>query len=106
LYALNTLGGVLGCLAAGFLLLEALGLRGTTWLAAAGNLIVASLAYMLSRSAGAAAPIVPAPAPAGDDRVPGRRALIVVAIALGGFGALALEVVWFRVLLLVFGSTT
>ena len=28
------------------------------------------------------------------------------AIALGGFGALAFEVIWFRVLLLVFGSTT
>ncbi|HKY31584.1 MAG TPA: fused MFS/spermidine synthase, partial [Candidatus Polarisedimenticolia bacterium] len=40
LYALNTLGGVAGCLLAGFFLLEWLGLTGATLAAAAGNFLV------------------------------------------------------------------
>src|SRR5678815_4574423 len=67
LYALNTLGGVIGCLAAGFVLLEAIGLRGTTWLAAAGNFAVAAIAWGLSRRGGAvlARPAAAAPAAPG-----------------------------------------
>ena len=110
LYALNTLGGVAGCLLAGFLLLEALGLRGTTFTAVAGNFLVAGLAWWMSRrrsGAPASAPAASAPpaAVAAPPLTP-RLALVMVAVGLGGFGALVLEVTWTRALLLVFGSTT
>ncbi|MGH9869501.1 MAG: fused MFS/spermidine synthase [Candidatus Polarisedimenticolia bacterium] len=115
LYALNTLGGVAGCLLAGFVLLEGLGLTGTTLAAALGNFLVAGVAWMLSREAGGSearetkAPpkgARPSPAAAGPGSLgPARLALVMTSVALGGFGALALEVVWTRALLLVFGST-
>src|SRR5262245_45448493 len=44
LYALNTLGAVVGCLTATFWLLSAFGTRSTIWLAAGTNLLVAILA--------------------------------------------------------------
>jgi hypothetical protein len=49
LYGCNTVGAVVGCVAANFWLLEALGTRRTLWLASAMNLAVAALAYAVSR---------------------------------------------------------
>jgi spermidine synthase len=124
LYALNTLGGVAGCLVAGFYLLERLGLTGATIAAACGNFLVAGVAWWMSgRAAQASAESAPArdiatPAPRRQARSgettagaapaalgPARLGLVMAAVALGGFGALALEVTWTRTLLLVFGST-
>ncbi|GAB4310960.1 MAG: fused MFS/spermidine synthase [Candidatus Sumerlaeia bacterium] len=48
LYALNTLGAVLGTFLAGFVLIAAVGIRGTTGVAVAINLIVAAVAVMVS----------------------------------------------------------
>jgi len=114
LYALNTLGGVIGCLAAGFALLELIGVYRTTLVAAAGNILVALIAYAMQRGrppsavpAGAAPPSPGGPpAPDGVAAIPpARLALVMGAVFLGGFAALTLEVVWTRTLLLVFGST-
>ena len=44
-YALNTLGAVVGCIVATFWLLEILGTRDTIWLAAAVNGAIASVAW-------------------------------------------------------------
>ena len=49
LYAANTAGAVLGTLAAGFVLLPALGLRGTVWVGVAVNAAVFAIAAALSR---------------------------------------------------------
>jgi hypothetical protein len=49
LYALNTLGAVVGCLAATFWLLEAVGTHNTIWMAAAGNIGVAAAAWIVDR---------------------------------------------------------
>ena len=106
LYFVNTLGAAAGCFLAGFWLLPHLGLRGTTWLAVLGNALVATSAWALDRrrESEAAAPrdrpSGPAPAPL---TTPASWPLWV---AFGsGLAALAFEVVWFRVLVLVFGST-
>ena len=49
LYAVNTLGAVLGTITAAFLLLPALGLRGTVWVGVAANAAVFALAATLGR---------------------------------------------------------
>jgi len=49
LYAVNTAGALLGCLAAGFILIGALGEFGSIMVASAGNLIAAAWAWQASR---------------------------------------------------------
>jgi spermidine synthase len=96
LYAWNTLGAVAGTLACAFLLLPALGIRGTIFLASALSVAAGLLALLLDR-AGAPkdrrstpeAPLAPSP--------PVSR-VAIVAFALSGFAALAGEVLWTRAL--------
>lgn len=54
-YAWNTLGGVLGAITAGFVLIPRFGLRGTLWVAVAGNLLVVLLAMLPGRRRGSEA---------------------------------------------------
>ncbi|MEJ2679880.1 MAG: fused MFS/spermidine synthase, partial [Gemmatimonadota bacterium] len=49
LYAVNTFGAVLGAFAAGFVLILAIGVRETAYLAGAVNLVIAGVAFHLSR---------------------------------------------------------
>jgi spermidine synthase len=118
LYVANTAGAVVGTLAGTFALLPALGMAATNHVAVAANLAVGAAALALSRRAalpGAAAgeaagesPAAAAPAPPTDslDAAPRIRPSGVYALyALGGFAALALEVVWTRALLLTLGTT-
>ncbi len=92
LYAANTLGACVAPLTAEFLLIEALGLRGTAVAAAGLNVLAATLGLMH--------PVARLPArveqPAAS-AVPSR--LLLVAAGAGAL-ALALEVIWFRLLLL------
>ncbi len=120
LYAANTAGAALGAVAAGFLLIPQLGLRGTTWIAVALNLIAAAGAWWLSRSGHGvpASPAVPeraekkarkAPHSLRAPRVnlPGPNPrLAAAAAALSGFVALTYEVAWTRLLALIIGPTT
>ena len=48
LYAANTFGAAAGVFAASFVLIELIGVRGTTWIAASLNLIVACAAYAVA----------------------------------------------------------
>jgi spermidine synthase len=125
LYGWNTLGAVGGVLASETFLVGAFGVRGTALLAAALNLVAAATAAWLSMRLPAAFRLKPEatweryglkpeatseahlPKPEGTlhqhvGRVlldpPGRRWL--VAVFLSGFCLLALEIVWFRLLLL------
>jgi len=97
LYAANTLGACLAPMLAEYYLIGALGLRGTAMVAGALNLLAAAAALGLS-------------APAFAARAPGapmQRAefRLLAAAALAGALALALEVVWFRLLLLYAPAT-
>jgi spermidine synthase len=110
LYAANTVGAMVGTLVAGFILIELLGLMLTTFVAAACNLVAASVALRLARetregsepAAGAGAerssgPAADAPAgPAVGPAVGGRRRAILVATFVSGFVSLALQVLWTR----------
>jgi hypothetical protein len=92
LYAANTFGACLAPLVAEYYLIEALGLRGTALVAASLDVLAAALA--LTQPQGAAAMVAPAP---GTHPFPKR--LLLAAAAAGGL-ALALEVIWFRLLIL------
>ena len=105
LYGWNTLGAVAGAVAGELFLIGALGVRGTALVAAGLDLVAAGVAFTLSRSL---APIPSAAAIA--ERSPlraGARGLRIAAAAfLAGGLLLALEVVWFRFLLLFVASTS
>jgi len=108
LYAANTLGAVLGTVAAGFWMVGEYGMARSFQIAAAANIgvgvvTIALSALRLERApssvpsapAGESPGATPDPAPAAPVRV--RRA-VLVAFAVSGFSSLALELVWFRAL--------
>jgi spermidine synthase len=106
LYSANTGGAILGSSLAGFVLIGGIGIARSTRLAAAINILVGLGALVLeARSARVTGATPPAdPSPSSPARA-GRRAVLAV-FALAGFAGLALEVVWFRVLLLFLPATT
>src|SRR5690348_8614460 len=103
-YGGNIAGGVVGSLAAGFYLLRVYDLAITTYVAVALNVTVAVLALLIARLSPTVQTLrsdrdVHAPL-----RVPGAWA-VYVAIALSGMTALGAEVIWTRLLSLLFGAT-
>src|SRR5688572_16264219 len=94
-YALNTFGGVAGVLLSGFWLPVAIGVRGSMFAAAALNGVAAAAAFVAARGLADAPPKerAAAPPPPAD----GARLLALVA-AVSGFGTLALEVLFTRLL--------
>jgi spermidine synthase len=106
LYFVNTLGAALGCYLAGFTLIPALGLQFTTLLAASLNAVVALTAWWLDRRPRDRVVSEPAPSEHGAVPPPTTPRSWPLVVAFGsGMAALAFEVVWFRVLVLSFGST-
>lgn len=89
LYALNTLGGALGIIAAGFGLPAFIGVRASYGVAAGGSLLAGVLALTLGRSTPAAARAE------ATQSIASRPQLRIVAAGAGAL-ALALEVVWTR----------
>jgi spermidine synthase len=111
LYGLNTLGAVIGAVAAGFFLIQRLGVWHTQLLAVSLNVAVALAAIAAGRfmapalaptSAGPGAEAV-APAPPHEIRA---LRLAFAGTALCGFCALALEVMWTRAISMAVGATT
>jgi spermidine synthase len=124
LYAINTFGAVAGSFLAGYVLLRTIGVSNTIYLAASANVFVAVLALILSRFLGYWQPAtVGNRAESGPrrqhklarqaeqdaatqlSRRTERRALVLLAVCLAGFCALALEVLWTRVLVFVLGTS-
>ncbi len=93
LYALNTLGGAVGALAAGFVLPMLLGFRGSYLLAIGLDLGVGLIALMMARGIAPVAPAITPPAPAQPATAP--RLIWTIAF-LSGFATLAIEVIWTR----------
>jgi spermidine synthase len=119
LYAANTLGAAAGAVLAGFVLIPAMGLQGTTFAGAALNVIAAAGAWVIAKSQGAAIgnPESGARAQGDNERsksrtprslIPDPRSLTLAAAALGasGFASLTLQVVWTRLLVQILGPTT
>ena len=101
-YGGNIAGAVVGSVLAGFYLLRVHDSATATFVAVGVNAVVAVLAIVLAkntpyRQASTDAAII-GPAPGSS--------VIYVAIALSGLTALAAEVIWTRILSLLFGATT
>lgn len=106
LYAINTLGAMAGALCCELVLIEWLGIRGTGYAAAGTNAFAAMIALVLGGVPSTSGTNVLA----SEIRVPRelseRSRRILAAAALSGCSLLALEVVWFRYLLLFnFGTS-
>ncbi|MEO8680434.1 MAG: fused MFS/spermidine synthase [Vicinamibacterales bacterium] len=125
LYAANTLGAAAGAVLAGFVLIPALGLRGSTWIGVALNAIAAAGALAIARSgsaveetpvervsasrkkgskAGAKAPALHQHLHANPPEA--RPWLAAIALGISGFASLTLQVVSTRLLVLILGPTT
>ena len=108
LYAANTLGASSGALLAGYWLLPLLGVRNTTLVAVAANLLVAGLGMRFQRLRAEQLSSVPAPA-AGAAASAGQRELGWIALLIlgcGGFVTLALEVDFIHLLAVSAGNST
>lgn len=104
LYGVNTAGAALGCFLTDWALIPAGGLWMTQATAAALNLVAAAGALRLAAQAAAPRPALPprpiqAPSPGGAALAP-----TALALALSGFAALGMEIVWFRHLGALLGS--
>jgi spermidine synthase len=108
LYGLNTLGAMLGCFCAGFLLLPTVGIAWTVRGAALVNLVLAALALLIAKRAPIAA-VAPGPhalAPTHDEgKSAYSRPLLLVAFALSGFFSLGYEVLWTRAIAFFISNT-
>jgi spermidine synthase len=105
LYAINTLGGALGALAAAYLILPALGVDGTVFASAAGSALIALLALTFRGRA-----VVGSDAPDVNERgsrepaASERRPLFFLAFASGSL-VFAAEVVFTHLLALIIGNS-
>ena len=105
LYGINTLGAMGGSLAAVFLGAPLLGYRGTALAAATLNAAAAGLGILAQRSSPAACACQPSSPDLHLPAPPGRVALCAAAFAVSGFAMLGLEVIWTRLLAMVFLGT-
>jgi len=103
-YGGNIAGGVIGSLLAGFYLLRVHDLAFATYVGVTLNVTVAASAWVIANHAPFIEQRAMDPQSASRARVPGAWA-VYVAIALSGMTALAAEVIWTRVLSLLFGAT-
>ncbi|HYE87997.1 MAG TPA: fused MFS/spermidine synthase [Vicinamibacterales bacterium] len=109
LYALNTLGAMTGTLLAGYVLIPSIGIRNAFMLAAAINVGVGAVALWMSRAVPAAQPAGRASAEPTVDPprpAPWNNWLLPSVVAISGFAALGLEIVWFRLMLQFVIATT
>lgn len=128
LYSINTFGAVAGSFLSGYLLIRILGVSNTVYLAASANILVGVLSFILSlftdkpvgkkykhkrsvrkpkpvKRSFAEGEIVIEQAGSPQDAFGYKRTIVLAAVSVAGFCALALEVLWTRVLLFVLGTS-
>ena len=106
LYAANTLGAVAGCVLSGFVLLALFDVWIATAVAVAINLVIALVAFRSGRSE--PQPVAAAREPVGPPRAAAQSRgtqLVYLVSALSGLTALGAQVLWTRLLTLLFGAT-
>jgi spermidine synthase len=105
-YGGNLAGAVIGSLLAGYYLLRVYDMPTTTYTAVGINVAVASLALLIAQWTPHRASEAPAEAaPSRALAISSEAKLVYVTIALSGLTALGAEVVWTRLLSLLFGAT-
>ena len=110
LYAANTSGAVIGTVVAGTWMIPQIGMSWAFRIGAIVNLVVCAGALVLERFASPiASPEHEETTVASDSPTamsPMIRRLILLAFAVSGFVSFALEIVWFRMLVVLFRPTT
>jgi spermidine synthase len=116
---MNTFGAVAGSFLAGYLLMRILGVSNTIYLAASVNIGIAFFSLILSGVMGRQSPAkkqkrsrrksrqdeIRSTRDEPEDELGRKRIVILVAVGLAGFCALALEILWTRVLAFVLGTS-
>jgi spermidine synthase len=119
LYAMNTFGAVAGSFLAGYLLMRTIGVSNTIYLAASMNIGIAFFSLILSGLMGRQSPEkkqkrsrrksrqdeIKRTRDEPEDELGRKRIAILVAVGMAGFCALALEILWTRVLAFVLGTS-
>jgi spermidine synthase len=110
LYAINTAGALVGAVVTGFYLIGSIGMQRTFLLAGSINVAVGALAWALSKTVDEArgAVAIPGGEPASVRgwRTRATYSSILVLVVISGLASLALEIVWFRVLVQFLAATT
>jgi spermidine synthase len=110
LYACNLAGAIAGTIAAGFFLLPTFGVRATIWIAAATNVLVGVIAFLIDRNQSptnvsvSAAVEVQREASQGQTEV--RPTFWLICAVISGFVTISMQIVWSRVLAMIIGSST
>lgn len=101
LYGVNTLGAMAGCFVTGFVLIRVIGVSNAIYAGVLTNFIIAAGAYLLWRFS-VSMRTAPTPERVAEEAPLDHRVKIVLAaVAISGFVALAYEVLWARVLVFV-----
>lgn len=104
LYGVNTAGAALGALACDVFLVPRLGIAGTQQVAITLNFAVAIVAWRAGNAPDTSAPRATTREEPQDARTRRATMLASVALALSGFAALGMELVWFRFLSAILGG--
>ncbi len=108
LYGVNTVGAVVGTFLGGFVLIPLIGVQHSFNLAVAISLSAGLIAVAVSVKCRLPQPLEPS-VPAAEVRAVSRSArewIYLIGMAIEGFVAMGLEVIWFRALILTYGSNT
>ena len=109
LYAINTTGAIVGALVAGFYFIAELGVERSFQIAAATNIAIGLVAVIASYMIPAPAPGTQAPyapyAPYAPQAPVSERRLVLWVFFVSGILSLALEIIWFRMLVLFLRPT-
>ncbi len=111
LYACNLAGAIAGTIAAGFFLLPYFGVRATIWIAAATNVLIGVVAFLIDAKAGNLDTVVEQDI---DEKIISTPASVAAAGArfwltcavISGFVTISMQIVWSRVLAMIIGSST
>jgi spermidine synthase len=100
IYGLNTFGAAIGAIASGFFTIERFGLTGTTWIGTMTALVAVAIALVIGRASN------PDWQPSGDiSRRSETRWRPILVSALAGFVGVGAEIVFTRLLALLFKNT-
>ena len=108
LYAINTTGAIVGALTAGFYFISELGVMRSFQIAAATNVLIGVIAIIAGKAIAAqhagAAEAESATKPIAETTT-GQRRLVLWTFFVSGFLSLALEIIWFRMLVVFLRPT-
>ena len=111
LYAYNLAGAIAGTIAAGFFLLPYFGVRATIWIAAATNVVIGAVAFLIDAKSAKLDRVTeqnvdeePISTPAGAAAA-GATFWLTCAV-ISGFVTISMQIVWSRMLAMIIGSST